>query len=362
MEGLSRETVISWRSYSGHMNYPWTAGLALLAGCTLNPPVMDGKCEAAMAPAATPRAPARRLDHHQHLKSEAGRQVTIDRLRGIDTAFPRITENEPLVDVDQLVKDLDAAGIPRALVPSNAYWFSRTAAEQPGEYEQVRAENDWVLAQARRHPGRLQAACSVNPRRSHAVAEIERCAATGGFKALKIHFDASGVDVRNPEHVASVRLAFATANRLRLPIVAHLQSEAGPYDGPQARTFLQEIMPAAPDVPVTINHLWGGSPYGSRPANALAEFADAFRRGDVSTRNLWLDLAQASLMVRKHADRAELVERMRQVGFARLLYGSDGSQWNGVPPKEHWEEFSACMPLTREELDSISANVAPYLR
>jgi hypothetical protein len=53
---------------------------------------------------------------------------------------------------------------------------------------------------------------------------------------------------------------------------------------------------------------------------------------------------------------------MRQIGVARLLYGSDGSQWNGVPPKEHWEEFAVCMPLTRDELSAISASVAPYLR
>lgn len=116
----------------------------------------------------------------------------------------------------------------------------------------------------------------------------------------------------------------ATANRLRLPIVAHLQSEAGPYGGAQARTFLTEIMPAAPDVPVTVNHLWGGGLYGRRPADALAEFAAAFQRKDSVTNNLWFDLAQASMMVRKHKERAQLVERMRQIGFARLLYGSTG--------------------------------------
>ena len=181
----------------------------------------------------------------------------------------------------------------------------------------MKAENDWTLSQVRRYPNRLYAACSVNPRRNHAVAEIERCAASGGFKALKVHFDASGVDFTNREHVASVRRAFATANRLRLPVVAHLQSEAGPYGAQQARTFLSEIMPEAPDVPVTVNHLWGGGLYGQGAAEALSVFAESVQRGDRATSNLRFDLAQTSMMVPKHEDRARLVARMRQIGFAR---------------------------------------------
>jgi predicted TIM-barrel fold metal-dependent hydrolase len=303
-----------------------------------------------------------RVDHHQHLLSEGARNTTVEFLRPIDSAFARKSASEPLVDADQLVRLLDDAGIARALVFSNAYYFSRSADERPGEYEQVKAENDWTLAQVRRHPDRLAAACSVNPRRDHAVAEIERCAASGGFRALKLHFDASGIDLTNAQHVAAVRRAFAAANRVHLPIVVHLQSEAGEYGAEQARIFLAQIVPAAPDVPVTVAHLWGGGLYGPGPEKALTEFADAFQRLDRATANLWFDLAQASMMVRKHSDRARLVERMRRIGFARLLYGSDGPEWNGVPPKQHWEELRQCMPLTRPELDSVARNVAPYLR
>ena len=342
----------------------WLISLALLGACTLNPPRPAGKCDVPAGAAETTQGPATipRLDHHQHLMSEPARSVTIEWLRTIDTSYARQVESEPLVDADELIRMLDSAGIQKALVLSNAYWFSRSPTEQPGEFEKVRAENDWILSQVRRHPERLYAACSVNPRRGHALTEIERCAASGGFKALKVHFDASGVDVMNPEHVAGVRQAFATANRLRLPIVAHLQSEAGEYGAEQARTFLNEIMPAAPDVPVTVNHLWGGGLYGPGPARALGVFAEAFQRKEPRTANLWFDLAQASMMVRKHKERAELAKMMREIGFARLLYGSDGSQFSGVPPKQHWEEFKACMPLTGAELTAVATNVAPYLR
>jgi uncharacterized protein len=110
-----------------------------------------------------------------------------------------------------------------------------------------------------------------------------------------MHFDASSVDLTNPAHVSRVREAFATANRLHLPIVAHLQSETG-YGAPQARTFLREIMPAAPDVPVTINHLWGGGGYRAGVPEALVVFAEAVQRSDPRVANLRFDLAQASMM------------------------------------------------------------------
>jgi predicted TIM-barrel fold metal-dependent hydrolase len=344
--------------------HQWTTALLLFAGCAPDPQLTVDKCASAASLADAQSVPVAvpRLDHHQHLLNEGARNVTVDFLRAIgETSYSREAEREPLVDADQLVQMLDEAGIQKALVFSNAYYFARSTTEQLGEYEQVRAENDWTLAQVRRHPNRLYAACSVNPLRRYAPAEIERCAASGGFRALKLHFDGSSVDLKDPAHVASVRQAFATANRLRLPIVAHLQTEAG-YGGRQARTFLSQILPEAPGVPVTVNHLWGGGGYGRGPADVLAIFAEAFQRRDPGVGNLWFDLAQVSMAGPRDRDRAQLVERMRQIGFTRLLYGSDGPEWSGVPPKQHWEEFSACMPLTRDELNAIAANIAPYLR
>ena len=341
------------------MKHQWTVALLLLAGCTLNAAPDD--CEIPAPSTSAQMLPVPRLDHHQHLMSEGALRVTLDYLRSTDDPYLPRAERQRPVDADQLVRMLDEAGIPQALVLSNAYYFARHATEQPGEYERVRAEQDWTLDQIRRHPDRLFAACSVNPLREYATAEIERCAASGGFRALKLHFDASRVDLANLDHVARVRQAFATANRLGLPIVAHLQSETG-YGAPQARTFLGEIMPAAPDVPVTVNHLWGGGAYRNGAPEALEVFAEAFRRSDPAVGNLWFDLAQASMMALENSNRAEVVERMREIGFTRLLYGSDGPQWGGVPPKQHWEEFTACMPLTRGELDAIATRIVPYLR
>lgn len=270
---------------------------------------------------------------------------------------PRI---EPLVEAGYLVKLMDDAGINRALVFSNAYYFARGDQELPGEHAAVRAENDWTLAQVRQYPTRLLATCSVNPLRDYAVAEMQRCHAANGFKAIKLHFDASSIDTAQPQNKRKLTLLFAAANRLRMPIIAHLQSERG-YGPAQANAFL-DILSATPNIDVTVAHLWGGGGYSDDASAALKIYADAVSSGDVRTRRLFFDVAQVAMASSSEQQRSEIAARMRQIGFARLLYGSDGPEWGGLPPADHWQDFKAKMPLTADEFERLRVNVAPYLR
>ncbi|HKY49223.1 MAG TPA: hypothetical protein VJQ79_14710 [Acidimicrobiia bacterium] len=92
-----------------------------------------------------------------------------------------------------MIELLDSAGIRRAEVLSEAYWFG--SALMPGvdrslsiadEHAKVRAENDWVADQVLKYPSRLVAFCSVNSLKSYAVEEIERCGTNPAFGGLKL--------------------------------------------------------------------------------------------------------------------------------------------------------------------------------
>src|SRR5206468_966684 len=80
-------------------------------------------------------------------------------------------------------------------------------------------------------------------------------------------------------HVEQLRRVFHAANAHRMAIVVHMRASFArglPYGANEARIFLNEILPAAPDVPVQIAHLAGGGGYEDQPAlDALAFFADA---------------------------------------------------------------------------------------
>ncbi|MEO6255917.1 MAG: amidohydrolase family protein [Sphingomicrobium sp.] len=284
-----------------------------------------------------------------------------DRRWRILSEIPALTgpfEREP-ADAAALIAQLDEAGISRAVVLSVAYWFGSDfrSIKPADEYAAVRAENDWVAEQVALYPDRLVGFCSVNPLRSYAVAELERCAASGHFRGLKLHFGNSDVDLRKPDHMAAIARLFAAANRLHMAIVVHLWTspEFDQSGDVHARLFLNALS-SAPDVPLQIAHLAGG---GRSSLLALEAFAAAFEAHDPRTRHLYFDVA-TSADKETAANLAKDVALMRRIGLDRILYGSDLSPPN-PPPLAGWAGFHR-MPLTDSEFRRIAANVAPYLR
>ena len=271
---------------------------------------------------------------------------------------PTIEEPETAA---QLISFLDEAGIRRAVVLSDAYILdspNNGLADPEAKLRAVRAENDWTADQVARFPDRLVAFCSFSPLEDYALAELERCAASHRFKGMKLHFGVSHVDLKNPDHVAKVRRVIEAANRLRMPIIVHVRADAS-YGREHARMFLDRIVAAAPDVPFTIAHLWGGEMFSEY---ALAVYAEAVSVGDPRTRNLYFDIAEVALAISKSPEApAKVVARMRQIGLGRILYGSDGPVAESASPLDSWKQ-TRTLPLTEDEFRIIAGNVAPYLR
>ena len=264
------------------------------------------------------------------------------------------------VTSDQLIKDIDAAGIKRAVVLSVAYWFgSRISRGAQDEYAKVRAENDWAADQVSRHPARLVGFCSFNPLKDYAFAELDRCASSKVFKGLKLHFGMSEVDLKNPEHVQKVRQVFAAANRHRLPIIVHVRADRT-YGREHAEILLNQILPSAPDITVQIAHLWGGEGFSD---SALTVYADAVSTRHPATKNLYFDVTELELVLKGQDEKLKRAAMlMRQIGLGRILFGSDGPRFGDAPSREAWTGFRTSVPLTQAEFMTIAGNVAPYLR
>lgn len=263
---------------------------------------------------------------------------------------------------DSLIAHMDEAGVRRGVILSLGYtWGSVTRPPVPDELAKVRAENDWTAREAARFPDRLVAFCGVNPLKDYALGEIERCAREVGMRGLKLHFANSGVDVRNPEHVAKVRAVFRAANALRLPIVAHLWTRDREYGSEHSVIFLEQILSEAPDVVVQVAHMAGAGP-GYGPDAAMEPLAAAVAAGDPRTRNLYFDVTTNVTANISAADAALVARRIRQIGTERILFGSDGGWGGNVSMRQAWGAFRGMLPLTDAELRAIAANVAPYLR
>lgn len=304
------------------------------------------------APAAGPTPVG---DFHQHLFSA----------QAIALAGPE-AKLQPL-DAHGVVALLDAAGIRKGLLLSTAYMFGGPRYRLDDEVARVRAENDWTGAQAARYPARLIAFCSFNPLKDYALAELKRCAGLPGLqRGIKLHFGNADVQLDDPAHVDQLRQVFAAANAARMAIVVHLRASIRnkrPYGAAQARIFLDRLMPAAPDVVVQVAHLAGSGPgFDDPPARAvLATLAQAAERRAPGTRNLWFDVASVVDRDITPADAAEVAQRIRQIGVARVLYGTDSAQGGNLRPREAWAAFLR-LPLSAREFAQIAGNVPPYFR
>jgi predicted TIM-barrel fold metal-dependent hydrolase len=264
------------------------------------------------------------------------------------------------VTAEQLIAEMDAAGVRRAAVLSVAYWYGKPSRKVEDEYAKVRAENDWVAAQVARYPDRLVGFCSFSPLKDYAIEELNRCAKNPNFKGLKFHFGNSGVDVLNPQHVEKVRAVFRAANEKRLSIVVHLWT-SGKYGREHAEAFLNQILPAAPDIPIQIAHMAASGP-NYHSDDAFEVYANAAAHGDPRMRNVYTDVASMVTRNTKPETLELVAKRLRQFGLQRTLFGSDRSPGFGNDsPKDAWEAFRR-LPLTEKEFRTVAGNVAPYMR
>jgi predicted TIM-barrel fold metal-dependent hydrolase len=294
-------------------------------------------------------------DHHQHLFSPSISALLAPSSGGLAAVTAR-----------DLIAHLDAAGIRRAAVLSVAYMYGSPARTVDDEYARVSAENDWTAAQAAEYPERLRAFCGFNPLKEYALDELARCAKDPNLRhGIKLHFGNSDVQLENPAHVHKLRRVFQAADEHRMAIVVHLRasiSRKRPYGVAQAKVFLEQVLPLAPDVVVQVAHLAGTGPgYDDPPADSAMGFlAEAVEKHDRRTRNLWFDVTSVANDIAP-ADVPRVVKRIRQVGVDRILFGSDAAVKPNLAPREAWAAFRK-LPLTHAEFERIARNVAPYLQ
>jgi predicted TIM-barrel fold metal-dependent hydrolase len=149
-----------------------------------------------------------------------------------------------------------------------------------------------------------------------------------------------------------------------MAIVVHMRatiSEKLPYGADEARIFLNELLPAAPDVPVQIAHLAGAGGYDDPLVDqALSVFIDAIANDDPRTKRLWFDVAAVAWSKMTPAEATLIATRIREVGLRRVLYGTDAAT-PGNSPREGWAAFRS-LPLTVAEFRTIANNLPPYVR
>ena len=292
-------------------------------------------------------------DHHVHVHSPA----ILDFLPAYCSSLGRISAcpevfTRPLT-VDDLLADMDAAGVRRAFLMSTAY-LAESPMMVPARHDApdlIRAANDFTVDLARRHPDRLSAFVSVNPLTPTALPEIARWADDPFAAGVKLHLTNSDVDLRDPDDVAALARVFRAAAAGDMTIMIHMRTRAEDYGAKDVGVFLDQVLPQAQGVPVMIAHSGGWGGLDDNTWAAMTAFAEALEEHPDTSRSLSFDLAQVFDAETSEADLLRLVALMRRIGIDRFVAGSDWP-FSG-PLNAYLNDVFARLPLTPAEAELI---------
>lgn len=308
------------------------------------------------SPAFGAEGPAIRVDHHVHVHSPA----ILGFLEGYCASPGRVSPCPPAftkpLTVDNLIADMDGAGVGKSWVMSTAYLAQSPmmVPPAPDAVSILQSANDFTVAQARAHPDRLAAFIGLNPLTDAALPEIARWKGDPAVTGIKLHLTNSGLDLRDPAQAAKLAAVFKAASENHWIIMIHMRTRAEDYGAKDVEIFLRDVLPAANGGPVMIAHAggWGGTnPF---TLGALGAFADAVERDPKLRATLWFDLAQVFDEETKPEDLKALTALIRRIGPARFVTGSDWPFAESL--RAYYAQTYPLLPLTKDEWAAVSAS------
>jgi predicted TIM-barrel fold metal-dependent hydrolase len=222
------------------------------------------------------------IDWHAHIRLGSSDAVKED--QGVGTA--------PIQALD------DAAGVTQSALIVIA---------RKGQIEATRAQNDAVIAAAKKSGGRFYPVASVHPLDgAAALAELDRLAAAG-VKVIKLHPNTQNFDVADPA-VASVVKRCAERHLIVL------FDSYKPWDLSEMGKFVL-LAATHPRARIVLAHM------GLTSFREALTFAQ-IRKLDIAPK-VYFDLSAIAVTYADSPVQPELVWTMRKIGIDHFLFGSD---------------------------------------
>ena len=252
--------------------------------------------------AANPEGVKRVLESETLMAGRLGIKRTMEEME------PGFRDKADDPDGNKLLARMDEAGIDVTVlcVVDSFTWG--------GPEEQMLATNEACAALAARHPGRMIALASVDPRRPQAPALFRQCLTDFGMKGLKWHPD-FGFFPNSEESLA----VLAVAAEFGVPLLTHCSPLPGTWAKYAQPIHLDDVAIALPGLEIIAAHMGG---YGWwRDWAAIAQY-----KGTVSG-----DLAMWQFLSVTHPARfrSYLREITDLVGPNQVLFATDGPGFEG---------------------------------
>lgn len=260
-------------------------------------------------------------DHHVHILSPA----LIDYWKSLGIPFSK--PDAAYADIDTILRRNGADTVD--LISMAYVWRNEDYYPKPDGADRMRAENDFVLRSAARHPGRILPFIAVDPLRSDAFAEIERIQAHPGPFGLKLHFNTSQVYLTEPVHRNKVRAVLERTSGH--PVLLHFDNLHPKFGAPDLRLLVDSVLVKLPPIDLRIAHLGTSGGFNAKTRAFLDEFLRLRNAGllpnqhrirlDVSA--VLLDKDSEGVAKLTSEERRMALAYLDQIGRASLLFGTD---------------------------------------
>jgi predicted TIM-barrel fold metal-dependent hydrolase len=301
-------------------------------------------------------APA--VDYHVHLMSPA----LVGDWKSLGVPFSR-PDSVYTSGAVPLAAARWALFVPMGHLYANAEFRDALRLSPEDEGARVRRENDYVAAAAARYPGRAAAACSVNPLRPYAIAELERCHTSLGVGVVKVHAASAGLDLRRDDHLTTLTAVAAWASARRVTLLLHLDPQMRGHAAADITRFAEAVLEPNPALVAVVAHLGGSGGYGEWTRTVLGTLGRWLARHP--DRRVYFDLSAVVLEAESEgipptttAEAAALTGDLRRVGLERMVFGSDYPVFD---PARYALLLRRHLALTPAELDQLFGNRVPGL-
>lgn len=280
-------------------------------------------------PGSTGAVGAPLLDAHAHVMSP----LVAARISGRRTVEP--------LSATELIRRMDAAGIRSAAVHSTAYMMATDAFQRDVTAEQERreleTENDFASRECAPFPDRLVPFLSVNPKRDHAIAEIDRGVDRLGMRGLKLHLWNSLVDTRDADQLDRLRRVCEHAANRGLPVLIHAfvgaVKEYGPDD---TERLVRQVIEPLPKLRVCLAHAAGAGGFGPATQRCLERLAALCPAGTPLGDRIWIDMAAVLFGSAAEHLKVRFSELIGHWGVGRTLWGSDSFETALADTQKVW--------------------------
>ncbi len=230
----------------------------------------------------------------------------------VDALLPALSDT----DGEKRVGTMDSAGVDRSVIFAVDYGL---ATGEPGV--PIEEQNRMVAEAARRHPDRLTAFFTVDPRREGGLQMFRRAVEEWGMKGLKLH-PTSGF---YPYEECCLPF-YRACSEYGIPVLFHTGSQPMPLKARFARPMsVDDVAAEFPDLPLIMAHA----------GHALWE--EALLVAGVKT-NVYLDISGWQITLNHHpGDFYRMLRRLLDdIGPWRVFFGSDGPYLDVLCPLKDW--------------------------